>query len=189
MEGMMAMIDECLSWGRQTDVASLTALRARLRHPEWQVRYAAAIALGDRRDPSVIPELLALLAEEDAAPLYTQEGDLVAGTPAGSNAGVSTSALTAIDAETLAAWARRGRIKQAVSWTLAEIGVATPEILTVLQRYAIDQHEDYAVRAAACRALGLLADPSSLPVLEQACDDGEWCTATEAQKACARLNA
>jgi HEAT repeat protein len=39
------------------------------------------------------------------------------------------------------------------------------------------------MRAAACKALGLMRSPSSRPHLLEAARDGEWCTATEARKA------
>jgi len=43
-----------------------------LQSPDWRVRYAAAVALGDRRDPQAITGLLAALRLEDVAPLYSQ---------------------------------------------------------------------------------------------------------------------
>ena len=55
--------------------------------------------------------------------------------------------------------------------------------LDLLHDFATDQKRDYIVRAAACKALGQLARPESLPVVEQATQDEEWCTACEARKA------
>jgi HEAT repeat protein len=43
------------------------------------------------------------------------------------------------------------------------------------------------VRYAAIVALGQLACPESLPVLDQATQDEEWCTAREARMAVAAL--
>ena len=90
-------------------------------------------------------------------------------------------------AATRAAWERRGRIKQAACLALGCIGQPEPRVLECLHRYATDQGQDYAVRAAACKALGLIHSPLSRPIVEQATADLEWCTKTEAQKAVQRI--
>lgn len=110
---------------------------------------------------------MALLREEDAAPLYSQEKDLE--TPDGEGM--------------REAWERRGRLKQAVCFALPAIAAAGPGALEFLHRYATDQKEDYTVRASAARALGLLRHPSSCVALANATNDSEWCTQTEARKA------
>jgi HEAT repeat protein len=96
---------------------------------------------------------------------------------------------TGLDEATAAAWQRRGRVKQALCLAIGATRNADPEALRRLQRYATDQREDCAVRAAACKALGQLGPPGSRSTLEQAARDGEWCTATEAAKALAALDA
>jgi len=40
---------------------------------------------------------------------------------------------------------------------------------------------------AACKALGTIGDAASLPVLEQAVGDQEWCTRTEAARSLAAI--
>jgi HEAT repeat protein len=184
MDNTYALLESCAVLGQARDAASLVTLRDCLAHPNWRVRYAAAVALGDRRDAAAVPALLAMLAGEDAAPLYTQRGDL-ASAPAGASMPVQLQVPPGVTEETLEAWRRRGRLKQAACLALGAIGAAALPALPVLQRYAVDQGEDYAVRAAACHALGQLGAPASLPVLHQAAQDGEWCTRTEARKALA----
>ena len=164
------------------DPDSIEELIDALHDPNWEVRYAAAIALGDigSRSSRALPALIALLAQEDAAPIYSQVNEIYGG-PAGSNIPMPAKGHD-VDPVTLECWRRRGRIKQAVIWTLAQIGQSSPEILSYLNRYAIDQKEDYSVRAAACRALQFLGDEGSKLVLEKASGDDEWCTSCEAKK-------
>jgi HEAT repeat protein len=165
--------------GGEGDV--LEKLAEALRDERWPVRYAAAVSLGELGESAgrAVPALLAALEQEDAAPLYTQPGNLSGG-PAGSNMPMGAPSQAA-DAITLDAWRRRGRIKQAAIWALHDIGVSTPAVRAALHRYAVNQGDDYAVRAAACRALRRLGNDESIPVLKQASQDGEWCTACEAR--------
>jgi len=179
-------IEQCLHAGAATDTESYTQLLLSLADPDWQARYAAAVALGDRPDPAAIPALLAALDIEDAAPLFAQPEEF-GGIPAGANTPFRIAFPEGTLSETIAAWERRGRIKQAVCWTLGSIGVADPRVLQRLHRYAVDQQQDYSVRAAACLALGQIGDPSSRAVLEGAREDQEWCTKTEAERALARI--
>lgn len=162
-------------------------LIAGLQSADWQIRFAAAVALGDRREREAVGPLAAVLEQENAAALYTQQADL-GGIPAGSPDGHAPVFPAGTTPAIVAAWARRGRLKQAACLALGEIGVATPAVLALLHRYAVDQGEDYAVRAAANKALGKLGQPASRPVLERSVDDPEWCTRTEAAKALARVN-
>jgi HEAT repeat protein len=179
---VFADMEGCLVASAGGEGDAMAKLTDALRDARWPVRYAAAVALGElgAAARAAVPALLTLLEQEDAAPLYTQPGNL-AGGPAGSNMPMTAPA-NAADPVTLDAWRRRGRIKQAAIWALHDIGISTPAVRAALQRYAVDQGEDYAVRAAACRALARLGDEQSVPVLKQATQDGEWCTACEARK-------
>ncbi len=176
-------VEACLSAGNADDVP---ALLAALVDDAWTVRYAAAIALGDRPDPRALEPLLAILAHEDTMPLYGQPEDF-GGIPAGANTQFHIDFPADASEETREAWRRRGRLKQAVCLALGQLGSADPRVLAALGRYTVTADEDYAVRAAACKALGLIGDPQALPVLEQAANDPEWCTMTEARKAVARV--
>jgi HEAT repeat protein len=174
-------MEECARLAAGTDAASLETLIRRLGDADWQVRFAAAVALGDRRDAAAIPALLRTLREEDAAPVYGQEKDLE-GIPAGAPSS-SVDAPGGVARETIRAWERRGRLKQAACLALGSIRVGHADVLTVLRRYATSAAEDYAVRAASAKALGQIADTGSVATLEQTARDEEWCTSAEARKA------
>ena len=180
-------LETCIRLGRESDAASLAALFGFLASGEWRVRFAAAVALGDRRPPEAVTPLIELLKVEDAAPLFAQPHDMC-GQPAGCNSRMEAKLPPDLPPGTAEAWRRRGRLKQAACFALGAIGPAAAPALPFLQRYATDQKEDYAVRAAACRALGLIGDPSSRATLEQATGDGEWCTSAEARKALAAVS-
>ncbi|HUW35217.1 MAG TPA: HEAT repeat domain-containing protein [Planctomycetota bacterium] len=178
-------MENCIIASRRAGGESLSLLLDALKDDAWEVRYSAAVGLGDLRDAAAIDGLLALLKEEDAAPLFTQPGECF-GT-AGSTVAPSPDLPQATAKETLEAWRRRGRVKQAACFALGAIGKADPRVLDVLHRYAVDTAQDYMVRAAACKALGQLASPASKSVLEAAANDEEWCTKTEARKALAAV--
>lgn len=182
-------MEKCLRLGASHSRAAAGRLEAMLADADWRVRYAAAVALGDLGSEGSVPALMAALRREDQRPLYSQKEDL-AGGPAGSPARMRRSEVLARQSEeTLEAWRCRGRVKQAVCFALAEMGAAAVEALPMLSKYAVDQGEDYAVRAAACRAIGLIGPAQCAAVLEQACQDGEWCTKTSARKALALARA
>lgn len=157
-----------------------------LQSPDWRVRYAAAVALGDRRDPPAIAGLLAALRLEDAAPLYSQKEEL-GGTPAGANFAPRITFPPGTTPAIQDAWQRRGRLKQAICLALGQIGQAEPTVLAMLHRYVGNVEEDYTVRAAAAKALGQLRSPLSRPFLEKGAQDEEFCARTEARKALAQL--
>ena len=179
-------MEECMRAGAQLDDASFRYLLDAMADADWQVRYTAAVALGDRPDPAALDTLLAALQCEDAAPLYAQPAEF-ATLPAGGNTPPSCVFPDGTTQDTLDAWHRRGRVKQAICTTLGLLATPDPRALAVLQRYAVDQHEDYAVRAAANKALGLIAAHASLPAVTQAMSDQEWCTRCEATKALGRI--
>ncbi len=176
------LMEQCARLACQQDEPSLRELMDLLADPDWMVQFAAAVALGDRRDPRAKEALLRLLRTEDAAPLYTQDKD-IGSAPAGSNSAPEPEFPEGTTAATRAAWERRGRLKQAACFALADIGGADSVTLEFLHRYAADAKEDITVRAAAGRGLGILRDPSSRPFLAVAAQAEEWCTKTEAQKA------
>ena len=178
----------CAAHAAGQDESALMQTVALLGDDNWRVRYAAAVALGDRRDPRAVEPLLEALRREEEAPLFTQpklEGSI----SAGSNINFTIPFPEGTTEETKEAWRRRGRLMQAACLALGAIGNATPAVLAPLHRYATDQACDYMVRAAACKALGQLARPESLPVLEQASGDEEWCTAREATKGIQKIKA
>ena len=178
-------MENCIAASRRAGGESLALLLDALKDEVWEVRYSAAVGLGDLRAPAAIDGLLALLKEEDAAPLFTQPGECFG--IAGSTVAPSPDLPQAVTKETLDAWRRRGRVKQAACFALGSIGKADPRVLDVLHRYAVDTAQDYMVRAPACKALGQIASPASKSVLEAAANDEETCTKLEARKALGRI--
>ncbi len=176
-------MEECAAAGASANVDSLIVIRESLRHPNWRVRYAAAVAAGDRRDRETLGTLVDILTQEDAAPLYSQKEIKHAESAASSTGAVSLIFPEGTYEAEKEAWRRRGRLKQAVCTAIGSIGETYPEAMEFLHRYAVDQNEDYAVRAAACKALGRIASADSESVLQQAVSDEEFCTRTEAVKA------
>ena len=188
MNAFFEQMEFCAANATASDETSFSKILALLDHEDWRVRYAAAVALGDRRDPRAVNALLQTLDGENEAPLFTQP-KLEGGAPAGSNNPFGVVFPEGTTEATKEAWRRRGRVIQAACLALGNLGTATPPVLERLHRYATDQSCDYMVRAAACKALGQLARPESLPVLEKATGDEEWCTACEARKAVKMIRA
>lgn len=182
---MISVFDKmefCVANSGSKDQKSFDKTVACLGDGNWRVRYAAAIALGDRRDPKAVDALLKTLQKEDKEPLFSQPA-LEGGAHAGSNVPFSVIFPEGTTEDTKEAWRRRGRLLQALCLALGNIGTASPAVLEILHRYATEQKCDYGVRAAACKALGQIASRESLPVLEKASADEEWCTKCEAKKA------
>ena len=186
MSERFAKMDACARAAEQRDAAALPLLLGHLCDADWRVRYAAAIALGDLGDAGAIDGLLALLRAEDAQPLYSQRADYC-NIPAGSPNGIELHLPEGTSDELADAWRRRGRLKQAACVSLGAIGVAAPRVREPLERYVADEAEDYMVRAAAARALGVLGSKESIPALERATHYHEFCTRTEAVKALERI--
>ena len=186
MSALFDQMEYCAAHGLAHDEASFTQILALLENDNWRVRYAAAIALGDRRDPRAVDPLVEALRREEKDPLFTQP-KLEGSAHAGSNEPFAIKFPEGTTEETKEAWRRRGRLLQAICAALGNIGVATPAGLEFLHSYALNQDRDYMVRAAACKALGRMGQPESLPVLEKASTDEEWCTSCEAKKAVAKM--
>ncbi len=188
METSLSRMNACAEIAERRDPAGLPALLDALPDPDWRVRYAATIALGDLGDPRAAGPLCALLRAEDREPLFTQP-PLEGGGHAGATLVSPIVFPEGTTEATKEAWRRRGRLLQAGCLALGTLGTATTPALELLHDFATDQKRDYMVRAAACKALGQLACAESLPVLDQATRDEEWCTATEARKAVAAVRA
>jgi predicted dehydrogenase len=186
METTLHRMDACAAIAERRDASKFSELVGALGDPDWRVRYAAIVALGDLGDPQAVDPLCALLRAEASEPIFTQP-PLKGGGYAGATH-VSPIAFPAGTTEEVKeAWRRRGRLLQAGCLALGNLGSPTAPLLDLLHDFATDQKRDYVVRAAACKALGQLACPGSLPAVEQATQDEEWCTACEARKAVAAI--
>jgi HEAT repeat protein len=181
-------MERCSQFAQSDDCNIDGLLIELLSEGDWRVRYAAAVACGDRRAEVFVAPLLRVLAAEDAAPLYSQP-EVEAGGHAGATEVLLPQFPGGTTPEEIEAWKRRGRLKQAACLALGQIGKVDARVLDVLHRYATDAREDYTVRAAACKALGEIGSTRSAPFLERATRDEEWCTATEAAKSLAKINA
>ncbi len=185
MQTVYDKMEYCLAGADRQGQNSFERIVAFLSDGSWRVRYAAAVALGDRRDPKAVEPLLKALQKEIGEPLFSQP-PLEGGAHAGSNSPFSVKFPEGTTEDTKEAWRRRGRLLQAICLALGSIGISSPEVLEILHRLATDQGCDYGVRAAACKALGQIASKDSIPILEKAAADEEWCTKTEAKKALRR---
>jgi HEAT repeat protein len=186
MSEILEALEACFRRALDDGPEARAALEAGLRHANWRVRMAAAVALGDRGDAAAVPALLRALEAEDLEPVYTQPENMVA-LHAGSNEPFTLALPAGTPEQTLECWRRRGRLRQSLCLALGQLGKASVAALPLLHRYAVDAGQDYMVRAAACLALGRIGDPASLPVLEQAVHDSEWCTQTEARRSLAAV--
>lgn len=163
-------------------------------HDDWRVRYAAAVALGETRDGRHMPLLADMLRREHARDLYSQPpAEYTHGTGdtrmAEEIAPVVLRFDRAYSADVMEAWRCRGRVKQAVLFAVHEIGAASDELLVQIHACITRVGEDYPVKAAAARALGVAGNAASLLVLHEALAVDEWCTQTEARKAIAAIEA
>jgi len=181
MKTVFEKMEFCAANASRQEEAAFTQTLALLADENWRVRYAAAVALGDRRDPRAVDALVQALRHENEAPLFEQP-KLPGSCPAGCNIPFEVIFPEGTTEPTKEAWRRRGRVIQAAFLALGSIGTAAPGVLELLHRYATDQSRDYGVRAAACKALGQIAAPESLAVLEKAAGDEETCTKWEAKK-------
>ncbi|RAP74596.1 HEAT repeat domain-containing protein [Paenibacillus montanisoli] len=156
--------------------------------PEWRVRFAAAVAIGERQDADYIDALEEMLAIEDARPLFTQPVTEFVGVDGDTSLAEQVKPFQVVfpvpaDEATQEAWKTRGRVKQAVLFAIYSIGEANERLIDKLHGYIQDANQDATVKAAAVRALGKVGGPSSLPYCKEAAAYDEWCTRVEAVKA------
>ena len=170
----------------------VTLIESAAVYGRWQVRYAAAMAIAQHPEPRWLPVLHNMLIIESTRPLYTQpvvqfsvgNGDTRMAEQIGP---IEVTFDSAYDDATKDAWRCRGRVRQAVLFAIAAIGVADNELLAVLHGFLADPKEDFAVKAATARALGVIAHPDSVPFLQIAQQFDEWCTNREATNALQRI--
>jgi HEAT repeat protein len=168
------------------------ALAGLANHPDWRVRYATAIAMGETRDPAWLPTLATMFQHEERRSLYNQPPahflKCVDDTRMAEQIGpLEVSFDSSPSPETLEDWRCRGRVKQALLFAVTEIGQVDAQLLSLIQALIAREHEDYPVKAAAARALGAVGRPESRASLQLAEQIDEWCTQTEARKALKRL--
>lgn len=158
----------------------------------WRVRYAAAVGMGEHGSEKWIPFLEKMLELEGGRPLYSQpQVSFINSTDDTRMAEHIGPIEVVFDAEysydLKEAWACRGRVKLAVAYAVYKIGSATSNIIAKLCEYLDKSGEDYCVKAAAAKALGVVGNRDIIPYLERATVYDEWCTQTEAKKAISQI--
>ncbi|MBM7786194.1 HEAT repeat domain-containing protein [Tenggerimyces flavus] len=174
-------------------LADPEALRANCRHPDWRVRYACAVAMGECGDAAWLPLLYEVLVAENARQLYSQPRvrEFVGSYDDTRMAEQLIRTEAVFDREypeeLKEDWRCRGRVRQACLFAVYAIGSATSELVAEIHRVLADPSEDSVVMAAGAMVLGKVGDRSSVPYLEQAMRLDEWCLRVEARKALAAL--
>lgn len=153
------------------------------------VRYSAAAAIGRYGNETHLGFIMDLLNYEETEPIYGQPANLKnTDADAGDNMVGDIEFPAGVTEHEKQAWQRRGKIKQAACLAAAEIykrqkpQMNDKRLIELLHKYALDQSEDYSVRAAAAKTLRAIGLNESLEVLRAAENDPEWCTKTEAKK-------
>jgi HEAT repeat protein len=164
------------------------------QHPDWEVRYAAAVAIEACADPAWLPTVRAMWQHELARPDYTRASvrfiEHVGDTRNAEMIGPLTAVFPAgTDDATRAAWACRGRVRQALAFAIAAIGQCDDGLRGMLHDRLLAADEDYPVKAAVARALARVGTAASIAPLQVALALDEWCTHTEAALALAALAA
>lgn len=162
-------------------------------HADWRVRYAAALAMGERADAQWLPVLLAMMKFEETRDLYSQprvvgyEGSYDDTRMAEQLQPIRVIWDQAYSQRQLDDWRCRGRVMQACLFAVEAIGQVDEQLLQFL--HVLLNHGDSAVKAAAARVLIRVGTRDSLPFLRAALSVDEWCLQTEARKAIARIEA
>jgi HEAT repeat protein len=155
---------------------------------DWQIRYSAAIGMGERKDAKWLSVLEQMIAHERNRPLYTQPPASFPGKPDDqTRLSEHIGPLEVVfdkhyDEETKDAWLCRGRVMQAILYAIYDIGSTTDNLLSLIHGCLDEKTNDLCIIAAAARTLGKVGDLSSMGLLEKLMQIDEWCTATEAKK-------
>lgn len=164
-------------------------------HPNWRVRYAAAIGMGETGDPAWLDTLRFMMEIEDSRDLYGQPQVLeFVGSFDDTRAAEQLVSTTAIWATPPTAtqrddWQCRGRVRQACILAVYAIGTADGPWRKLLHDVLRGDDEDFVVKAAAAKALGRVGDSDAIPHLQFAVTLDEWCVTVESRKALEKLGA
>lgn len=164
------------------------------KHENWRVRYGAAIAMGEKQDPSYVPVLLEMLKNEDKLDLYSQPQvkEFIGGYDDTRMAEMLVKVQEVFDKEypdhIKEAWKCRGRVRHAAIFALYDIGVVNEAVNRYLCECLERPNEDFAVCAAAARTLGKLGNAGCIPSIERGMEKDEWCLRCEGRKAIAKLS-
>ncbi|MHB9024693.1 MAG: HEAT repeat domain-containing protein [Armatimonadota bacterium] len=179
--------DEAMRWAFDTGAPADTLI-ALLTHEHWEVRMAAANALGQRREASAREALLALLAEERDEEIFENKQEyfwFVRGLDP-QFAGDNCLLRREDNPRKFDAWNRRWRLKGQVARALGHIG--GPGVEEALLASLSDQ-QDFHYYVCVCDALIECGTERSLPRLRQFLDYDEWNTQRSSEEAIAAIEA
>jgi HEAT repeat protein len=165
-----------------------SALERLASHPEWRVRYAAAIGMGETRDARWLPVLRDLMEREATRDLYGQPQ--VKEFIGSYDDTLAAEQLVATEAvwerpptpEQRDDWQCRGRVRQAAVLAVHSIGQSDETWEQLLLKVMHDGKEDSVVRTAAAKALSRVGSRASIAGLRDALAIDEWCLAIEVRK-------
>ena len=168
-------------WEGASD-ASAAELISLLAHDDWQVRMAAALTLGERREEGAREALLACLDAERDEEIFENKKAYCWFVRGNADAfeGDKTPIRREDDPARFAAWSRRWRLKGQISRALGRIG--GPGVEEALLR-SIKDGQDFHYYVCVCQALRDCGTEKSLPALERFLNYEEWCTQRYAQDA------
>jgi HEAT repeat protein len=141
---------------------AVPALIQALGDSDWDVRRAAAEALGKLGDPQAVPALIGALGEW--GDLWSENVRRAAAEALG-KLGDPQAVPALIQALGDSDW----DVRRAAAEALAKIG--TPAVPALIQALG---DSDWDVRRAAAEALGAIGDPQAIPALIQALGDSGW---------------
>ncbi len=168
------------------------------KHPDWRVRYAAAVAIGERADASLLPVLEEIVRREKGRPLYSQPSCRFENAPDDTGMAEMVGPIRACfdreyDEETLQAWQCRGRVLQAAYFAYAKIGRESKFLNEEMYRILQEDVDDAAMAAgyvafAACGGKEVYARLCEIGESKHYCANFErGKTLKKLEKKCTRL--
>ncbi len=163
------------------------ALKKNAAHPDWRVRYAAAVAVGERGDANGLYLLEEIVKGERARPLYSQPSVRFENAPDDTAMAEMIGPIRAVfdreyDDFTLQAWQCRGRVLQAAYFAYAKLGKESAFLDEEMFRL-LGEDEDDAVVSAGYVAFAACGGKKTYDKLMQIGESKHYCAALERKKA------
>ncbi|HEY3378516.1 MAG TPA: hypothetical protein VGL77_13575 [Armatimonadota bacterium] len=164
------------------DAAVTAEILTALRHDDWHVRLIAAAACEVRRESAAREVLLALLHEEEQAPLYenSQPHNWFVCGGVDEFAGDWAPLRRAEDPARFDAWSRRWRLQGQVARALGHIGGAGVEDAVLA---SLTDEQDFHYYVCICHALEACGTRAAIPTLTRLAQYPEACTNIAAARA------
>jgi hypothetical protein len=162
---------------------------ALLKDDDWQVRMAAALALGIRKDKSARDGLIELFLSEKDELIYENRKELIWFVHKNDEASIERLDNIPFNPqeqpEWFAAWSRRWRLKGHCANALGYIGGEDVEKLLI---ESVKDGQDFQYYVCVCKALRSCGTALSLPLLYKFLEFNEVCTQKFAQDAINEIN-